>query len=92
MTTYTPANIRARKIALWVCSIVGLMFVIALATKAAISLYFFNARNQVAIVVALMLFTGVMHALRKDLRIPAIALSVVSIAALFLLFFSGVHS
>ena len=92
MTSFTPENIKARKIALWTCSIIGFIFVIVLATKAAISLYFFNARNPVAIILLLMLFTGIMHTVRKELRIPAIALSVVSIAALLLLFFGGIHS
>ena len=92
MTSFTPENIKARKIALWACSIIGFIFVIVLAAKAAISLFFFDARNPVAIILLLMLFTGIMHTFRKELRIPAIALSVVSIAALLFLFFGGMHS
>ena len=92
MTSFTPENIKARKIALWACSIIGFIFVIVLATKVAISLFFFDARNPVAIILLLMLFTGIMHTFRKELRIPAIALSVVSIAALLFLFFGGMHS
>lgn len=92
MTSFTPENIKARKIALWACSIIGFIFVIVLATKAAISLYFFNARNPVAIILLLTLFTGIMHSIRKELRIPAIVLSVVSIAALLILFFGGLNS
>jgi hypothetical protein len=92
MTSFIPENIKVRKVALWGCSIVGFIFLIALATKAAISLYFFDARNPVAIILLLMLFTGIMHTIRKELRIPAITLSVVSIAALLILFFGGIHS
>ena len=92
MTSFTPENIKARKIALWICSILGFLIVIVLATKAAISLYIFDARNPVAILLFLMLFTGIMHAVRKELRIPAIALSIVSTAALLLLFLGGIHS
>lgn len=92
MTSFTPENIKARKIALWVCSVIGFIFAIVLATKAPFSLYFFDARNPVAIILLLMLFTAIMHMFRKELRIPAIALSVVSITALLLLFFGGIHS
>jgi hypothetical protein len=92
MISFTPENIKARKIALWACSIIGFIVVIVLATKAAISFYFFDARNPIAIILLLMLFTGIMHTIRKELRIPAIALSVVSIAALLLLFFGSIHS
>ena len=91
MNSFTPENIKARKIALWVCSIIDFIFVIVLATKAPFSFYFFDARNPVAIILLLMFFTGIMHTLRKELRIPAIALSVVSIAALLLLFLGGTH-
>ncbi len=91
MTSSTPENIKARKIALWTCSSIAFIFVIVFATKAAISLYFFDARNPIAIILLLTLLTGIMHTIRMELRIPAIALSVVSIVALLLLFFSGTH-
>jgi len=92
LTSFTPENIKARKIALWACSIIGFIFVIVLATKTAISLYILDVRNPIAIILLLMLFTGIMHTIKKELRVPAIVLSVVSIAALLLLFFGGIHS
>ena len=92
MTSFTPENIRARKIALLVCSILGLTFIFVLAIKATISIHLFEARIPIAVILLLMLFTGIMHTFRKELRIPAIALSVVSIAALFILLFGAIHS
>ncbi len=91
MSTFTPENIGARKIALWVCSVVGLIFVGVLASKTAIGLFLFSMKNSVATILFLTLFTGVMHSFRMDLRIPAVALTVVSIAALIVLFFGGIR-
>jgi uncharacterized membrane protein YhdT len=92
MTSFTPENIRARKIALWVCSVLGLIFIVVLAIKATTGMRPFEARIALAVILLLMLFTGIMHAFRKELRIPAIALATASNAALLILFFGAIHS
>jgi len=52
----------------------------------------FESRNPIGIILLIMLFTGIMHAFRKELRIPAIILSIISLAALALAFNGGIRS
>jgi hypothetical protein len=92
MPSFTPENIRARKIALWICSAFGLVVILVLTNRGAISARLYVVRNPIAIISILMLFTGIMHAPRKELRIPSVALSVVAMAVVLILFLATGHS
>jgi len=111
MTSYTPQNIKARKVALWICSSAGLIFDIILFLNSShgphgqpfqterwlrfretFGHHLFEARNPIAVILVLMLFTGLMHTFRKELRIPAIVLSLITLAALLFVFLGGINS
>ncbi len=106
----SSANIQARQVALWVCSFIGLLFILALGISSlfgpvgttllphgwkqfqeALGGFWSQMRNPIAVILLLALLTGVMRAPRKEFRIPATALSMVSLVALLLIFFGGVR-
>ena len=109
MSSMTPSNIRARRIALWICSSVDLMLLMAFSITSGligpaaqgyrwqrflevIGRVLFQAGNPIAIILFLMLITGVMHAFKRELRVPAIALAIVSLLTLLLAFHGGIRS